>query len=731
MGNWWGDKFNPLNPIDLLAGVGYTVDTPYAMARNYVAKKPVTQGLFDPQQRTSGRDMLESLGVVGANQEGLDRGDVAGFAAEMLDPFTLALGAIKGPAAAAKAAKAAKGVGKLRKAATAAREIPVQAELANALVPTTKRLYRAGAVPSEIARKPHPWIPEDTLNVGGRWFDKEIGSMPFYARDNNALPRYVDVPAQSAEQWRVANTPAAQFSARPNTEYLLPENVANQVKPLYNPNTAKTPSVIPLPGPGQPRLPAPTPIFYSRLEKAVSNLKGKQFKEQSLRNMIRKAAPEGVADEEMDWVLRGLPSKGGVVSKDELVKHVKANAIQVEEKIFGNNNGPNHAERLIGIARGEIEYDPNNTIEYQVAIGNMTPAEGIKSDFKTNWGAYATPGGENYRELLLKMPRKDKPIYVDKWNPVPEGHNDYISGHWEDDPNVLAHIRFDDRIAPDGKKTLFIQEIQSDWHQAGAKGGYKGQWSDNNLPHLKYEMPDEGGVQIVDVSLKKNKTGYYWHDNTIDKPFSDVDLSELGQFDSIDNAVATLNRIFGEPPPVPDAPFKGTEWAELSMKRMLRYATENGYERIAWNNGELATQHASGVRGDVHRAANILRKWQGKTNSKEFKALLENDKNLKILHGNTTWYDETLPNLVGKMLKKEGGKFEPLPIGEGIVPSFTLPQATKKRVVNRGQPLLNLLPLLGAGVAGKAAAPKTKTTKQDQRDGEAIRMALETAASRR
>lgn len=36
---------------------------------------------------------------------------------------------------------------------------------------------------------------------------------------------------------------------------------------------------------------------------------------------------------------------------------------------------------------------------------------------------------------------------------------------------------------------------------------------------------------------------------------------------------------------VPDAPFKST-WHELAMKRMLRYAAENGYDRVAWTTGE-------------------------------------------------------------------------------------------------------------------------------------------------
>jgi hypothetical protein len=40
----------------------------------------------------------------------------------------------------------------------------------------------------------------------------------------------------------------------------------------------------------------------------------------------------------------------------------------------------------------------------------------------------------------------------------------YRSSHWNE-PNVLAHLRISDQIT-DGKKTLLVDEAQSDLHQA-------------------------------------------------------------------------------------------------------------------------------------------------------------------------------------------------------------------------------------------------------------------------
>ena len=71
------------------------------------------------------------------------------------------------------------------------------------------------------------------------------------------------------------------------------------------------------------------------------------------------------------------------------------------------------------------------------------------------------PGGENYRELLLMLPSMPGEDEVRDRN--------YYSPHF-DEENVLVHIRFNERTDIDGKRLLFIEEIQSDWHQAGGSG---------------------------------------------------------------------------------------------------------------------------------------------------------------------------------------------------------------------------------------------------------------------
>ncbi len=46
-----------------------------------------------------------------------------------------------------------------------------------------------------------------------------------------------------------------------------------------------------------------------------------------------------------------------------------------------------------------------------------------------------------------------------------------------------------------------------------------------------------------------------------------------------------INSKLAGPGVVPDAPFKKT-WHEFALKRMIRYAAENGYDKLAWTTGE-------------------------------------------------------------------------------------------------------------------------------------------------
>lgn len=146
-----------------------------------------------------------------------------------------------------------------------------------------------------------------------------------------------------------------------------------------------------------------------------------------------------------------------------------------------------------------------------------------------------------------------------------DGRSGFRSSHF-DEPNVLAHARYDDRTSLDGKKTLFLEELQSDWHQKGKKEGYQNP-APTTLPDGIFISPEAGKFQVV------NREG---------NPL----LSRL--FGTEQEAKTAALTHYGEGAGnsgVPDAPFK-SDWHELVLKRMLRHAAENGYDRLAWTTGD-------------------------------------------------------------------------------------------------------------------------------------------------
>jgi len=242
-------------------------------------------------------------------------------------------------------------------------------------------------------------------------------------------------------------------------------------------------------------------------------------------------------------------------------------------------------------------YGPDWRTRRQDIIDELTNPElenGISG--ATKYQQYQLPGGENYREILLTLPEKapamypnfdlyfqakfsdyadpSNPLYamaqkeakrnwdatggkieVDDFsgNKVGLSTGNYTSSHF-DQPNILAHMRVNDRIDADGKKMLLIEEVQSDWHQAGREKGYK-----TKARKVTEEQKQE---------FKKL--------NAID------DGDRTGQMNERLDELESL--IAGESQGVPDAPFKGT-WHQLALKRALKYAADNGYDRVGLTTG--------------------------------------------------------------------------------------------------------------------------------------------------
>jgi len=199
-------------------------------------------------------------------------------------------------------------------------------------------------------------------------------------------------------------------------------------------------------------------------------------------------------------------------------------------------------------------------------------------DARTKYEEYTIPGGENYREILLSMPHD------------PNRKQSPSSNHW-DSPDVLAHVRAKDRTGPNGEKILHIEEVQSDWHQAGREKGYRSPdakaarnmllreraLAAARLENHKREMAVTDAYLASDAPLWQQpeaKARLKARQAEQNKVLMDL-LPKAMRADT-----EYQKALKAEHDTVPDAPFK-KNWHELALKKMIHHAAANGYDSIA------------------------------------------------------------------------------------------------------------------------------------------------------
>lgn len=147
---------------------GDVLDTPGSMVRaGLVGKNPLT-GVLNPDERTSGRDVLEHYGVLGKNKPGFDAGDVAGFiAGEALNPATYLT---FGGSALSKGGQVAKAAELLKKTTRVKRMTTTLDDLVKA----------GGAEAAEKAGRAAKGLGVDAAKVGGEKLGGLVGmGLPF------------------------------------------------------------------------------------------------------------------------------------------------------------------------------------------------------------------------------------------------------------------------------------------------------------------------------------------------------------------------------------------------------------------------------------------------------------------------------------------------------------------------------------------------------------------------
>lgn len=337
-----------------------------------------------------------------------------------------------------------------------------------------------------------------------------------------------------------------------------------------------------------------TAPFYSAVDEALANLKRPKgtgaefFTELSKQAGVKKAE---LADRKLEQAFKAK----GKMTKEEAQQVLKDNPPpKLREKVYDESTAIDE-EDLREMVSQEMFGKPYDDIYKTSEVRRILDEvyKRMDKNLGTKYGEYKTPDGENYREILLKLPpnRPNASNYSDpaKYDADLRAYNrlgkgDYHSSHWEDEPNVLAHMRVQDRVGPNGEKILHVEEIQSDWHQAGRKKGYR---NEEQIKKAQREFADyskDARERMRQLMLKESETEMA-PDRALRFVNQYVDGLDDSAVASFLNEKSTFNNLFratkeaGETG-VPDAPFK-KNWHELAMKRLLNYAADNGYDSIA------------------------------------------------------------------------------------------------------------------------------------------------------
>ena len=598
--------------------------------------------------------------------------------------------------------------------------------------------------------------------------------------------KYINNPDQMVK--RMFRRVASRSSAPPQDYPGIYTRAARRATPAIKGVSERLPKgeggFVALPG---AEAAANVPTFFSQAERLIEQRMPNAAPATHVQGILRGG---GLKQDELNWLdLDSFLKDKPKVTKQEVLDYVRANNVQVQEVVKGKAPALASPEQQL-LEDLERRLLTLNEQESEL-LGQLRTKAGDYGG--TKFAAYQLPGGTNYRELLLTVPRRENLVvsfakpnaqkggwtvnYSDGTSAnflrvksldeaVAAGNaqidaglktqgQDFRSSHF-DEPNVLAHIRFNDRVDARGKKVLFIEEVQSDWHQKGRKQGYKGgePYPTDYIEPYRQEMMEQPKFKSA-------------------RP---TDQEVISYFDL---------KPKGEVGGVPNAPFKKT-WHELTLKRMLRWAAENKYDKLAWTTGEQQaarydlskqirriewTRQSRGgeqvyfIKAYPHEGRtaipvidegnirpNELDSYVGKELANRINADVENPGgylsglDLKVGgEGMKGFYDKILPDFLNRYAKKWGGKVSETRIPEvGDYPvtsvgdvqrrarlertlrrenpnfltvhSLDLTPAMKYSVMKEGQPLFQV----GAGIGTAGLTYQGMTQQEPQTDEEAL-----------
>lgn len=384
--------------------------------------------------------------------------------------------------------------------------------------------------------------------------------------------------------------------------------------------------------------------FYSAAERAVEGAKQAKATPDQWVNWLRNQP--GVTKDEIehlgldDWA----KSQKGTVSKEDFLQELRGKGLGLKEEVRGRGlNEDSVAETVNRVFNERLNQDLRNHIESGGAASDFPyPSEEVirtvmrhidqevrskpwyfdLDSSPTRYHDYTLPGGENYREVISRIPTAEERIPWDRAHferftelekklasnePYTQAEvaeyqrlgraaqardsapDPYTHSHWPGVENPLYHMRVNDRKIPGVGDSYHLEELQSDWHQQGRKKGYADvsidrealtQERDNAAARLRnyyQNLPERHRPTAAEINREFERIR-----NGREPLFVRPDAPEFkelwqGYRDAQLREVASREAV-------PDAPFK-KNWAELGLRNALIKAVQEGKDAISWTPG--------------------------------------------------------------------------------------------------------------------------------------------------
>lgn len=354
--------------------------------------------------------------------------------------------------------------------------------------------------------------------------------------------------------------------------------------------------------------------FYSPIQKRILEFKQPKASATKWKEIVGAKSDEAVFSGLSDWLNSQKPD--AQLSKQDVLNFMKDNRIEIKEVEKSTKLTKSDAENLgfkIENQDGKWVAEPPKNRGYQfVSLENNTldglldniSEWGIEGRNDTKYSQYQLPGGENYKEVLITLPtvsaKKVESLNaeLDKLMGIPSdkrtaeetkrmnslldalsdtNKKTFTSSHF-DEPNIIIHLRMNTRTDADGKKVLFLEEVQSDWGQKGKREGFKKGKAEIEKEYASADKKLDDLNKKFDAKYGEN----FSPDMLTPEEYSEYSVAatsrarigsqlESGRFEGVSPAPFVTNT---------------NAWVKLGLKYALKEAVRQGADRISWTTGE-------------------------------------------------------------------------------------------------------------------------------------------------